>query len=120
MQNSQASGGRKDVPQDIPERRNDVELALHQVKFFGAHAPESGVRALHRHTGLHQNEFRNVSGLCDPAGPRAVARSNIKQGAASRRYPGDHQLIDAVQIRSALFGDAREHRPELIVCSNWV
>jgi len=123
MQNLQPGGGRKDVSEDIPETRDDIKLRLDQVKFFGAHCHYFRVRAvfaLHPHAGLQQKQFRNVSGLCDPAGSRAIASSNIQHGAASCRYSGDHQPIDAVQIRSALFGDPGEHRPDAIVRGDWV
>ena len=83
-ENLHAGGGGKDVSEDIPETRDDVKLAFEQVKFFGAHGLELSLsRALHRHAGLHQNELRDVSGLCDPAGSPAVARSDIEHGAAA-------------------------------------
>ncbi len=80
-ENLQAAGRGKDVSKDIPETRDDVKLGLDRVKFFGAHGLEFCGRvvvALHRHTGLKQNEFRDVPGLCHPAGSRAVARSDIQ------------------------------------------
>ena len=52
-ENLHAAGGGKDVSEDIPETRDDVKPGLGQVKFFGAHGPDFGVRALHRDTGLH-------------------------------------------------------------------
>src|SRR5580704_8382318 len=63
LENFQAAGGGKDVPEDIPETGDDIEVALDQVKRFGAHGPEfcvGAVYTLHRDTWLYQNEFRNV------------------------------------------------------------
>ncbi len=117
-ENLLAGVGGKDMSEDIPETRDDVKLAFDQMKFFGAHGPAFSVGtvvALHRHTGFHQNEFPDIPGLCDATGSPSVAGSDIKHGAASRRDLGDHQPIDGVQIRFALFGDAREHRTDAIV-----
>jgi hypothetical protein len=119
-ENLQAGGCGKDVSEDIPETSDDVKPRFEQMKFFGAHRPELGVLALHRRAGLHQNQFRNVTGLCDATRSSAVTGADIEHGAASRRYARDHKLIDAVQVRSAFFGDPREHRADAVVCGDWV
>jgi hypothetical protein len=48
-----APGGGKDVSKDIPKTRDDVKLAVDQVKLFGAHGPDFGTRALHPNARLN-------------------------------------------------------------------
>ena len=114
----QASGGGENMSEHIPETRDDVKLPLDHVKIFSRHG--RGRAALHCDARFDQNQFSDASSLCDPAGSCAVAGSDIQHGAASRRYPGDYNLIDTVQIRSALFRDARENGRDPIVRGNWV
>jgi hypothetical protein len=76
-ENLEAASVGKDVSEDIPEARDDIKSRLDQLQFFGAHSADLGVRTMHPNTWLYQQQFRNVTGLCDPAGSPAVAGSHI-------------------------------------------
>ena len=100
-ENLHAAGGGKDMSEDIPETRDDVKLGLGQVKFFGAHGPDCGVRATCIATlGSTRTSSAMSSGLCDPAGShgRRPIRHRAWSGfqAVSRRSPADRCCPDTI------------------------
>jgi len=118
------SGGiGKDVPEDIPETDDYVEPAMKGIQLFSAHRAERyGRRAavLHFLAGFEENNLTQVPSLGDLKSAASVACADIEEGLAARRYLGDYDLIDSVQIQHPLLGKAPEHRSDAIISGNGV
>lgn len=119
-QNLDPRGGREDVSEHIPKTQNRVKPGFDCRKVLGAHGADIGSSALHRARWFKKREVRNAEALGNSARTRSISRANIEQRTAARRNSGNHEPLDALQIRLALTRQLRECGCNPVVCGNGI
>ena len=84
------------MSEDIPETRDDVKRRLDQVKFFGAHSADIGVRTMHRQHWALPARSSAMSRAC---AIRRARRPSPDPTSSMERLPGG---IPEITSRSML------------------